>query len=339
VITFRTVTTEPSPELFFNTALGFQRTAALKGAIDLGLFTAIGEGATSAKAIAERCQASERGTRILCDALTVMGFLTKEGAAYALTPDSAVFLDRRSPAYLGSVTAFLNDTMLMSSHDDMAAVVRKGGTVMAQESVSPENPAWVIFARAMMPMMVMPARAMAQTVAVDPARKIKVLDIAAGHGIFGITFAQAHPNVEVTALDWAPVLEVAKANAKTFGVADRYQVIPGSAFDVPFGAGYDLVLLTNFLHHFDPPTNTTLLKKVRAALRDGGRAVTLEFIPNEDRVTPPMQAAFALTMLASTAAGDAYTFPELQRMFADAGFARTEMHEVPPSQRMLVSYR
>jgi precorrin-6B methylase 2 len=329
----------PSPELFFSTVFAFQRTVALKGAIDLGLFTAIAEGCTTVEAIANRCQASPRGTRILCDVMTIDGFLTKQGDTYGLTPDSAVFLDQRSPAYLGGVTEFLNDTMMMSSHSDVAAIVRKGGTVLPEESVSPENPAWVTFARAMMPMMMMPAQTMAKIVDVDPNRKIKLLDIAAGHGIFGIAFAQAHPNVDVTALDWRPVLEVAQENARKFGVADRYHLMPGSAFDVDFGGGYDLVLLTNFLHHFDAATNEKLLRKVHAALQDGGRTVTLEFIPNDDRVTPPMQAGFALTMLASTSAGDAYTFKELQQMFAHAGFARSEMHEVPPSQRMVVSYK
>jgi ubiquinone/menaquinone biosynthesis C-methylase UbiE len=330
---------QPSPEHFFSAVFAFQRTFALKGAIDLGLFTAIAEGDSTAKAIAARCQTSERGMRILCDFLTIDGFLTKQADTYALTPDSSLFLDRRSPAYLGGLTEFLNASTVIDSNSDVAAIVRKGGTVLAHETVSPENPIWVTFARAMMPMMMMPAKTMAAIVNVDRQRKVRLLDIAAGHGIFGIAFAQAYPNVEVTAVDWAPVLEVATENAQKFGVADRHHLLPGSAFEVEFGSGYDLVLLTNFLHHFDAATNEALLKRVHAALNAGGRAVTLEFVPNDDRVTPPMQASFALTMLASTAAGDAYTFAELQRMFANAGFARSEMHELPPSERLIVSYK
>jgi len=333
----------PSPELFFSAVNAYQRTAAIKGAIELDVFTAIAEGGTTAKALAEKCQASERGMRILCDFLTINGFLTKQDEAYALTPDSALFLDRRSEAFLGGVLEFLLDPMMVAAQSDVAAIARKGGTVISNEgTVSPENPVWVKFARAMMPMMMMPAQAMARLVPVDANRKIKLLDIAAGHGIFGIAFAQAHPNVEVTALDWAPVLEVAKENAQKFGVADRHYLLPGSAFDVDFGAtagGYDLILLTNFLHHFDAATNEALLRKVRAALAEGGRVVTLEFVPNDDRVTPPMQAGFAMTMLASTAAGDAYTFAELEQMFTNAGFAKSELHDVPPAQRMVVSSR
>src|SRR5437870_3009718 len=85
----------PSPTLFFSTMGAFQRTAALKGAIELDVFTAIGEGSKTAPKIAKRCQASERGIRILCDYLTLMGFLSKSGNDYSLTQDAALFLDRR----------------------------------------------------------------------------------------------------------------------------------------------------------------------------------------------------------------------------------------------------
>jgi SAM-dependent methyltransferase len=157
--------------------------------------------------------------------------------------------------------------------------------------------------------------------------------------MFGVLLAQKHPNVEVTALDWAPVLEVARENAEKFGVADRHRLLPGSAFTTEFGGGYDLILLTNFLHHFDPPTNESLLRKVHAALNDGGCAVTLEFVPNEDRVTPPAAAAFSMTMLASTPAGDAYTFPQYQSMFANAGFAASELIQLSPSPQSLILSR
>jgi len=100
------------------------------------------------------------------------------------------------------------------------------------------------------------------------------------------------------------------------------------------------VLLTNFLHHFDKTTCETLLRKVHAALAEGGRAVALEFVPNEDRITPPQAAGFSMQMLGGTPAGDAYTFAELERMFRNAGFSRSEMHELPPTiERVVVSYK
>lgn len=328
---------QPSPQLFFQTINAHQRTEALKAAIELEVFTAIGEGNTTAAEIAKRCQTSEKGMRILCDFLTIMEMLTKESDRYALTLDSATFLDKRSPAYIGGATEFMCSPMLTDGAKHMAEAVRKGGTVMENDgTIGPENPVWVKFARAMGALMAMPAQLMAKLVDPQADRKLKILDIAAGHGLFGIAFATQNPQAEITAVDWKAVLEVAKENAAKAGVSDRYQTIEGSAFDVEFGTGYDLVLLTNFLHHFDPPTCEKLLRKVRAALADGGRAMTLEFVPNEDRVSPPDAAAFSVMMLTSTPSGDAYTFSELERMFANAGFSRSTLHPLPPTIQQVV---
>ncbi|PYV14933.1 MAG: methyltransferase type 12, partial [Acidobacteria bacterium] len=184
-----------------------------------------------------------------------------------------------------------------------------------------------------------PAAAIARLVRLEPGRKHRVLDIAAGHGKFGIAFAREYPKVEIVAQDWPNVLEVARENARAAGVEDRFRTLPGSAFDVDYGSGYDLVLLTNFLHHFDPETCERLLRKARAALAPGARAATLEFVPNEDRVSPPVPATFSLMMLGSTPKGDAYTFSELERMFRNAGFARSELHALPPTfQSVVISY-
>jgi len=328
---------QPSPLLFFQTINAHQRTDALKAAIELEVFTAIGEGNTTAAAIANRCQTAERGMRILCDYLTIMGMLTKSDNHYALTLDSATFLDQRSLAYLGGTIGFLCTPELLEGFRHMTEAVRRGGTAIDNDgTVKPDNPIWVKFARAMAPMMAMPAQLIPQLVDPNPDRKLKVLDIAAGHGLFGVGFAKNNPQAEIHAVDWRAVLEVARENAQQAGVADRYHTIEGSAFDVEFGSGYDLVLLTNFLHHFDPPTNETLLRKIHAALADGGRAVTLEFVPNDDRVTPPESAGFSIVMLAGTPSGDAYTFAELERMFANAGFSRSTIHPLPPTIQQVV---
>jgi SAM-dependent methyltransferase len=328
-------THQPSPELIFDTLNAYQRTAALRGAIELDLFTAIGEGVATAADLAGKLKVSERGARILCDYLVVIGLLAKQGGRYGLTPDSAVFLDRRSPAGIGSAATFLNSPALTDNFRDIAAIVRKGGTVLSAEgTMAPDDPMWVEFAHAMAPMMAMPAEFIADLVGAGSG---KVLDIAAGHGLFGIAIARRNPKARIVALDWQAVLEVAKENARKAGVANRYETLPGSAFDVDYGSGYDVVLLTNFLHHFDPPTCEKLLRKVCAALNPGGTAVTLEFVPNEDRVSPPAAAAFSLMMLGSTVSGDAYTFSELETMFRDAGFSGSQAHALPGPQTVIVS--
>lgn len=328
---------QPTPTLFFETITAYQRAEASKAAIELDIFTAIGQGNDTASKIAVRCDASERGVRILCDYLTMIGFLTKAENCYGLTQDSAVFLDRRSPAYIGGAAEFLISDHIIDNFKHLTQAVRKGGNATADEgTLAPEHPVWVKFARAMAPMMRPVAQGIAQLIDPEANRKIKVLDIAASHGAFGLAFATRNPNAEIVGLDWANVLELSKENAEAAGVADRYSTIPGSAFEVDYGTGYDVVLLTNFLHHFDAPTNEKLLRKVHAALAEGGRAVTLEFVPNEDRVSPSGVAGFSLVMLASTPSGDAYTFAEFYQMFRNAGFGKSEIHAIPPAMQQLI---
>jgi hypothetical protein len=330
-------TQEPNPLLIFDALNAYQRATALKAAIELEIFTHIGAGATATTEIARRAQASEKGTRILCDYLTIQGFLTKHAGAYGLTPDSAVFLDKRSPAYLGSIAFFLVHPTHFANYLDLTNVVRKGGTIHGQGHMGPEASIWVEFAQSMAPLSAMAAAGLARIVN-TPGQAMKVLDIAAGPGAYGIEIAKLNPLAQVYGLDWKNVLELSVAHARQAGVGDRYHTIPGSAFDVDLGSGYNLILLPNFLHHFDPATNVKLLNRVRAALEPGGRVATVEFVPNDDRVSPPMAASFSLMMLGATEGGDAYTFTELTGMFRDAGFGKSSAQPLGPETLIVTEY-
>lgn len=330
---------QPTPERFISAINAYEQTEGIRAAVELEIFTAIGEGNTTAAAIAKRTGASERGVRTLCDFLTIHGFLTKEATQYGLAADSAAFLNKTSPAYMGGVIEFLLTPRIREAHARLTEAVRKGGSALGEGNMVPENPDWVKFARAMMPLMVMPSRLMAEELRKGGEAK-KVLDIAAGHGMYGIAVAQQNPGAEIYASDWKNVLEVAEENAKAMGVGDRHHLLPGSAFDVDFGGGYDLALVTNFLHHFDPPTCTAFMKKVHGALVAEGRAAIVEFVPNPDRISPPTAAAFSMMMLATTPSGDAYTHAELESISKNAGFARVEL--VPAAlglDRLIVAYK
>ena len=225
---------QPTPERFFNAINAYQQTEAIKAAIELEIFTAIAEGNVQAASIAKRCQAAERGVRILCDFLTIHGFLTKDGDTYVLAPDSALFLDRHSPAYVGGAIEFLLTSRVREGNARITEAVRQGGTALGEGTLARENPDWVRFAKAMMPLMQMPAEIMATELRKGGEAQ-KVLDIAAGHGIFGIAVAKQNPAAHVYAADWKNVLEVASKNAQALGVADRYHLLPGSAFETEFG--------------------------------------------------------------------------------------------------------
>ncbi|NOT28929.1 MAG: methyltransferase domain-containing protein, partial [Planctomycetes bacterium] len=135
--------------------------------------------------------------------------------------------------------------------------------------------------------------------------------------------------------DWPNVLAIARENAERHGLGARAHYLGGSVFDVDLaqlpGAGFDAVLVTNFLHHFERERCVDLLARCRAGLAQGGRVAVLEFALADDRVTPPQSAAFDFVMLATTPRGEAYTASEYGKMFVEAGLARPERHDVPSS--------
>ncbi len=331
---------QPSPALFFQIAGAYQATACLRTAIELDLFSMMAAGAKTPAEIGKRCRASERGMRALCLALVTLGFLTKNGDSFGLTQDSESFLDRAKPSFVGGALKFLLSPTLTFGWERLTDAVVSGRTAIGEfGTVGMEHPVWETFAREMAPLTT-PARKFIAGLAANGTENPRVLDIAAGHGMYGIEIAVQLPGSRVTALDWEPVLKVARKNAEQHGVAERWETIAGSVFEEDLRGPYDIVLLTNFLHHFNEETCTGLLQKIQGALAEGGRVMTLEFVPNEDRVSPPGQAMFNMMMLATTPEGAAYTFGDLDRMFTAAGYSRSELHDVPAyEERVVVSWK
>ena len=328
---------EPSVGLLWDTFSGYQRTAVLKAAIELDLCTLIAGGTATIEALAARTKAAPRGLRALLNHLVVDGFLTRDGDRYTLSPTAAAFLDRNSPGYLGAAVSFIASPYVVEGFSRLTDAVRRGGSAIPNEgSLAPEHEMWVEFARSMSGLAAMTGMLLANLLEVEHAPAWKVLDIAAGHGMFGISLARLNPQVQVTALDWANVLTVATENARAAGVSARFRTLAGSAFDVPFGDGYDLVLMPNFLHHFDPSGCERVLAKAHAALAPGGRVVIVEFVPQEDRLGPPEAVRFSIAMLAGTPAGDAYTFDEYRNMLDHAGFRDATLHDLAPSPHKVI---
>src|SRR5438105_205695 len=146
-------TSRPSPERVFNTLNAFQQTAALKAGIELDIFTAIADGANTTALLAEKTGAAERGVRILCDYLTIHEFLAKNNGRYSLSQESAIFLNRHSPAYMGTLADFLASAEPKRNFDALTESVRKGGTSVAQgDNTKPNDELWVTFARTMAPL-------------------------------------------------------------------------------------------------------------------------------------------------------------------------------------------
>ncbi len=227
----------------------------------------------------------------------------------------------------------------MTSFANLTETVRKVTTQFGTDGfIAPEFDGWVTFAESMMPLVKGASEFIAGEALKSGNSPRRVLDIAAGHGLFGIGVGRLAPEAEIVAQDWPNVLALARRNANQAGMEHRYHELPGDFFAVQLGQDFDLVLLTNFLHHFDQQTCVDILKKIRRSMAAGGKLMTLEFVPNEDRVSPSIPATFSLIMLGTTPSGDVYTKEQLNQMLTEAGFAENQLIPVPQSpQHVMIS--
>lgn len=323
---------------FQDIALAYHKTAVLKAAVELDIFTLIGADAVTSNELSEKAATSRRGMRILCDSLAVMGLLEKHGGTYKTATIWRRYLDTASAACVAqSIEFFAAPEIAHLVLDDPASFVRRGGSEgLAQ--MAPEHPIWARFAKVMTPIARVTAKRAAAQLAAHPGPLVRVLDVAAGHGLYGIEIARARPDAVVTFVDWPGVLALAWENAKAAYLNDRYRAVPGNAFEVDWGTDFDLAIVSNFLSHLDRDECVALLRKVRSSLSRQGRACAIEFVPHEDRVSPPLQAMFAFWMLATTPGGDAYTATDLDQIAKAAGFAGASVRPLRPTPQSLVMF-
>lgn len=323
----------------YDISLSYQKTAAMKAAIELDIFTNIGNRCLSAEQISDITGASQRGVRILCDFLCAIGLLGKNTNLYNLSAEAKRFLDRTSPNYLGDVIDFLAAPEIVSMIiDDPSSYVIRGGASELTK-ISQESPVWVKFAQAMIPFASVAAKRTIAYIAKKAMQPRRVLDVAAGHGLFGIEVANVIKDALVTAIDWENVLAVARRNADLAGVADRYITMSGDAFDIDWGNNYDLVLLPNILHHFNQDGCVHLLSKAKDSLSVDGSVFVIDIMPNPDRISPPEQAAFAFRMLATTPQGDAHTCAEYETMAKAAGLTLAGTMQLLPTHQSLMEFK
>jgi 2-polyprenyl-3-methyl-5-hydroxy-6-metoxy-1,4-benzoquinol methylase len=306
---------------------GLQVTGILTAAIDLNIFQELSEGPLDAQVTSQRIGCPERSTRILLDALAVLGLLDKEGTKYGLSPTARDHLVPGEALYLGDVRGIFASDVFWSAMPRLAEAVRNGGSVLAKHAETPENPFWEQFAQSSAWMAFPAAMAIDAVLGewVESKPTCRVLDIAAGSGIYGFTIAK-HPNVELTSLDWPNVLEQTREWAGRLQVdAKRVKYLPGNLFEVDYGGPYDLILLSHVYHHFDAATCAALTNRVAAALAPGGR-IAVQDIVYDPALQNPDAAMFSVVMLMWTQKGESFTQADYATWFVEAGLRPPSVH-------------
>jgi ubiquinone/menaquinone biosynthesis C-methylase UbiE len=317
------------PEPIFRALLGYRAAAVVRAAIELDVFSAIAEGASTVAAVAKSRGGTERSIRILLDAVAVAApkLLRKKGKGYALTPVSRRYLVASSPAFIGELMPLYGHRRMWDGFHDLPAAVRAGRSVMEKDAHAENQEFWEDFARSTAKASRIKAEKMVRLLGKNPG-PMSILDLACGSGMYGATIARAVPGSPLVLFDQENVLaQTRKIVDLPAGHAVNY--VAGDLFDLPFRRMFDLVIASHVFHHFNPADCLTLMKKIREAMAPGGRLIIQEFVPDEKRATNEQALMFAVTMLVWTREGDAYRRSDYEKWLKQSGFRKVTFHPQP----------
>lgn len=318
-----------TPEKVMRYVWGYAPPLILEAAVRTGVFDTLRDGSKTASQVSEATGASLRGITSIMNALAGLELLEKNGDSFSLTPESRAFLLKDAPGYLGGMIGHIS-SQLIPKWLDIENIVRTGRPSATVNSPAEGSAFFEKFVSALFPFNYGAASAVAEPLGVANATgPVRVLDLAAGSGVWGIAIAQKSPHVTVTAVDWPGVLEITKKTAAQFGLANRFNYIAGDLADVNFGRGYNIATLGHILHSEGPERSKSLLRKVFHALAPGGTIVIAEFLVDPDRKANTMGLIFDVNMLVNTERGGTYTFEEIREWLGEAGFVKAGLVPAP----------
>jgi precorrin-6B methylase 2 len=328
-----------TPDRLMQLAWGYAPPMMIKAAVQHGLFDQLDQGPKSAQELADGAGVPLRGVRAVSNALVSIDLLAKDSEGrYSLTPESATFLVRGKPAFLGRMITHTT-VQILPRWMRLAETVEHGKPVGGVNHQEGGVEFFQQFVEDLFPMSYPAARALAAELKVAAAESpVSVLDLAAGSGVWSIALAQASPNVAVTAVDWPGVLEVTQRMTARFGVSDRYTFVADDLGLADFGSGHQVATLGHILHSEGEARSRELLKKTFTALASGGTIAIQEFLVDQQRAKNTMGLIFAVNMLVATDDGDTFSFEEIAGWLKETGFVDVRELDSPgPSPLILAT--
>lgn len=310
-----------TPQRIYQMAFGYAPPLVLEAAIRHRVFDVLDSGPKNLAAVSQATGASERGLAAIMDVLVGLEFLSKDGEGiYALTPESSAFLVSTKPGFQGGLIRHTSEHLL-PKWLSLNEVVGTGRPAQAVNQQGTGAEFFEKFVNDIFPMSYHVAEELASHLELGSATEpVRVLDLAAGSGVWGIGLAQASKQVTVTAVDWPSVLKITRANAERFGLAERFTFSEGDLQAADFGSGQNIATLGHILHSEGVERSKALLKKTYAALAPGGTIAIAEFLVNHHRTGPMNGLIFAVNMLVNTDCGGTYSFEEISAWLGEAGF-------------------
>lgn len=324
----------PLPEELQQTIRAFQESRAILTAVELDVFTAIGEGA-GASAVAEKIGAEVRAIEMLLNALVALGLLTKQHGRFQNTPLTKQFLTAGSPNDARAVVMhFANLWKYWSTLTDCV----RAGTSVAYQEFTERDAAWTEpFIAAMHHNACARAPHVVQAVGATGLRRM--LDVGGGSGAYSIAFAQANPALEVELFDLPTVLPIAERHIAAAGLSHRIRTRAGDLRTDWLGENFDLIFISAICHMLGPEENLSLLRRCYEALAPAGRVVISDFLLSADKTAPKFGALFALNMLVATQQGNSYSEEEYREWLRQAGFVEIRRVPLPGPAELMMGRR
>jgi ubiquinone/menaquinone biosynthesis C-methylase UbiE len=332
-------TAPPTPERIMQFGWGYVPPLVLEAAIRHRVFDVLDSGAKTVSEVQKETGASERGLSAVMNALVGLNFLAKDGQGrFSLTPGSSAFLVSTKPGFQGGFIRHCSE-QLIPKWLHLNKVVATGCPVVSVNQEGPGSGFFQEFVDDIFPLSYPAAQTLSRHLHANGAGPaVRVLDLAAGSGVWGIAMAQGSQHVRVTAVDWPEVIPVTRRSVARFGLADRFSFLAGDLLQVDFGGGHTVATLGHILHSEGRERSRELIQKTFRALAPGGTIVIAEFLVNAERTGPLNGLFFALNMLVNTDTGDTYSFEEIAGWLKDAGFVDARTLDSPgPSPLILAS--
>ena len=322
---------ELNPGKIFETCFAFASSRVLVAGVDLEVFTHIANGYNTPKEIANAASADPRGMEILLNSLVALNFLTKSNSTYGLAPISEKFLVKGIPTYYGDFVPHVdllwepwrNLTNVVKTGKPFKSIEREEGEIFFQRLVSQ-----------LFPMSYPAAKAAAEKLG---TKNSKILDIGTGSGAWGIAFAEHNINTIITVQDWPGVLEVTKKFINKFGLDDRFNYIPGDLRKVDLGKDYDLIILGQICHSEGAENTVNLISRCYNSLKNGGKLLIADMIPDDERRSTVFPLLFAVNMLINTTEGNTFTMKEYDKWLKNAGFHDRKMIDIPGPSPLIIA--
>jgi len=336
----------PSPEHVLQIGMGFFASKTLLSAVELELFTVLGSQPMTGPEIGDRLGLHPRSLFDFLDALVALGLLARDGdgpaAKYANTADTAFFLDKNVPSYLGGMLEMAN-TRLYGYWGGLTDALKTGepqseaktggdffGTLYADEERLEQ------FLRAMQGIQM--GSFMALVEQVDLSTSTTLCDVGGANGALSGVAARRHPHLQCTSFDLPPVVPIAQRHLQALGVADRVSVVGGDFFadDLPSA---DVITMGNILHDWDEDQKKLLIRKAHRALNDGGRFIAIENVIDDARRENVFGLLMSLNMLIEVPGGFDYTGAQFDSWCRHAGFTKTEIIPLAGPTSAAVAYK